>query len=164
MTASLEKARLKKVRVVQPTPLESPPSFDPPVEDLGTAAPSTSAYPDGAASQVEFDHGDHYGGHQATRFNSSAVDDQEMDLRNEYLYHQGRNVRSATSSAPGLPGPFLSPLIPSRRIWPRPSCVNSNNNEKASITGAGQDGKDPAGHRTCLDCLFPRHSDVCRSG
>jgi hypothetical protein len=110
MTASLEKARLKEVRVVQPTPLEPPPSFDPPAEDLGTAAPSPSAYPDGAASQVVFDHGDHYGGYQATRFNSSAVDDQEIDARNEYIYHQGRHVRSATSSAPGYPAHFLAPF------------------------------------------------------
>jgi hypothetical protein len=102
MTASLEKARLKEVRVVQPTPLEPPPSIDPPVEDLGTPAPSTSAY---------FDHGDRYGGYQSTHFNSSAVNDQELDAQNEYRYHQGRNVRSATSSAPGYPAHFSAPFF-----------------------------------------------------
>jgi hypothetical protein len=111
MTASLEKARLKEVQVVPPTPLEPPPSFEPPVEDLGTAAPSSSAYPDGAATQVDFDHGDRYGGYQSTRFNSTAVNDQELDAHNEYIYHQGKNVRSATSSAPGYPAHYSAPFF-----------------------------------------------------
>jgi hypothetical protein len=39
MTAELEKARLKDERpLVQPTPLEPPPRFEPPVGDLGTAS------------------------------------------------------------------------------------------------------------------------------
>jgi hypothetical protein len=111
MTASLEKARLKEVRVVQPTPLEPPPSFDQSAEDLGTAALSPSAYPDGAASQANFVHGDHYGGYQATTFNSSAVNDQELDARNEYHYQQGIHARSATSSAPGYPAQFSAPFF-----------------------------------------------------
>jgi hypothetical protein len=109
MTATLEKARLKEVRVVKPTPLEPPPSFEQPSGDLGTAAPSPSAYPDGTASQADFVHGDHYGGYQATAFNSSAVNDRELDARNEYHYQQGIHARSATSSAPGYPAQFSAP-------------------------------------------------------
>jgi hypothetical protein len=57
MTATLEKARLKEVRVVQPTPLETPPSIVQPPGDLGTAAPTPSAFPAGTATQG--DHRDH---------------------------------------------------------------------------------------------------------
>jgi hypothetical protein len=112
MTASLEKALLKEVRPVgQPKNLEPPPSFEPPAEDFGTAAPTSTAFPDGAAAQVDYDYGDRYGGVQSTRYNSTAVDDQEIDARNEYLYQQGRHVRSATSSAPGYPAHFSAPFF-----------------------------------------------------
>jgi hypothetical protein len=111
MTASLEKACLKEVRPVgKPTPLEPPPSFEPPVENLGTAAPTPTAFPDVAAAQVDYDYGDCYGGVQPTRYNSTTVDDQENDARADYLYHQGRHIRSATSSAPGYPAHFLAPF------------------------------------------------------
>jgi hypothetical protein len=94
MTASLEKARLKEVRpAVQPTPLE-PPSFEPPAKNLGTAAPT--AFPDAAAAQVNYNYGDRYGGVQPTRYNSTAVDDQENDARADYIYQQRRHVGSAT--------------------------------------------------------------------
>jgi hypothetical protein len=111
MTASLEKARLKEVRVVPPTHLEPPPSFEPPVEDLGTAAPSTSAFPDGTATQVDYNYGDRYGGYQSTCYNSTAVDDQEIDAWNEYIYHQGRHARLATLSAPGYPAHYPAPFF-----------------------------------------------------
>jgi hypothetical protein len=110
MTATLEKARLKEVRVVQPTPLEPPPSFDQPPGDLGTAAPSPSAFPDGMAAQDDFAHGDHYGGYQATAFNSSAVNDRELDARNEYHYQQGLHARAATSSVQGYPAQYSAPF------------------------------------------------------
>jgi hypothetical protein len=109
MTALLEKARLKEVRPVA-THLEPPPSFEPPAEDLGTAASTSSAFPDGAATQGDYDYGDRYGGVQSTRYNSTAVDDQENDARNEYLYHQGKHVHSATSSAPGYLAHFSAPF------------------------------------------------------
>jgi hypothetical protein len=38
------------------------------------------------------------------------VNDQELDGRNEYLYQQGRHIRSATSSAPGYPAHFSAPF------------------------------------------------------
>jgi hypothetical protein len=111
MTASLEKACLKEVRPVgQPTQLEPPPSFEPPVENLGIAAPTPTAFPDVAAAQVDYVYGDRYGGVQSTRYNSTAVDDQENDARNEYLYQQGRHICSATSSAPGYPAHFSAPF------------------------------------------------------
>jgi hypothetical protein len=111
MTASLEKAHLKEVHPVgQPTPLEPPPSFEPPVENLGTAAPTPTAFSDAAAAQVDYDYGDGYGGVQPTRYNSTAVDDQENDAWADYLYHQGRLVRSATLSAPGYPAYFSAPF------------------------------------------------------
>jgi hypothetical protein len=111
MTASLEKARLKEVRPpVQPTPLEPPPSFEPPVESLGTAAPTPTAFPDAAAAQVDYNYGDCHGGVQPMRYNSTAVDDQENNARADYIYQQGRHVRSATSSAPGYPAYFSAPF------------------------------------------------------
>jgi hypothetical protein len=116
MTASLEKARLKEVRpAAQPTPLEPPPSFEPPVGNLGTTAPPPTDFPEAAAAQADtdYDYGGRYGGVQPTRFNSSAVDNQEHDARADYLYQHGRHVRSATSSAPGYPAfnsaPFYDP-------------------------------------------------------
>jgi hypothetical protein len=164
MTASLEKARLKEVRPVQPTPLEPPPSFDLPVVDLGTAASTSTAVSDEAATQGDFDYGDRYGGVQSTRYNSTAVDDQENDARNEFLYQQGHHARSASSSALGyVPGPFLRPLLSSRRIWPRPSCVYGEH-ERDSIASAGPYGEDFGGHRARLGHLYPRHPVVCWSG
>jgi hypothetical protein len=80
MTASLEKARLKEVQPAQPTPLAPSPSVTPPVVDSGTAAPCPSAVP---KASHDYDYGDRYGGYQPTRFNSSAVDNEELDARNE---------------------------------------------------------------------------------
>jgi hypothetical protein len=83
MTAELEKARLKDDRPsVQPTPLELPQVFVPPVGDLGTAAPPYEDTSSNAAAASNvcpegYDYGDHYGGYQATRFNSSQLDDRE---------------------------------------------------------------------------------------
>jgi hypothetical protein len=110
MTASLEKARLKEVRpAAQPTPLE-PPSFEPPVESSGTAAPPPTDFPDTAAAQVDYDYRGRYGGVQPTRYNSTAMDDQENDARAKYIYQQGRHIRSATSSAPGYPAYYSVPF------------------------------------------------------
>jgi hypothetical protein len=103
MTAELEKARLKDEQpLVQPTPLEPPPHFEPPVGDLGTAAPPLNDYHsnEAAASDVGpdgYNYGGSYGGYQATRFNSSQLDDHECDARAEYNFHASRRV----SSAPG---------------------------------------------------------------
>jgi hypothetical protein len=109
MTGTLEKARLKEVRpAAQPTPLE-PPSFEPPVESLGTAAPPPTDFPDAAAAQVNYNYGGRYGGVQPTRFNSTAVDDQENDARAKYIYQQGRHIRSAILSAPGYLAYYSAP-------------------------------------------------------
>jgi hypothetical protein len=109
MTAALEKARLKEVRVVQSAPLEPPPSIDQPPGDLGTAAPTPSAFPAGTATQGY--HGDHYGGYVSTAFNSLAVNDREMDSRNEYYYQQGLYSRAATSSAQGYLAQYSAPFF-----------------------------------------------------
>jgi hypothetical protein len=111
MTAELEKAHLKDDRPsVQPTPLE-PPHFEPPVGDLGTAAPpyevssheaaASNAYPEG------YDYGGHYGGYQATRFNSTQLDDRECDAGAEYRYHQATRC---PTSAPGYVGAYSAPF------------------------------------------------------
>jgi hypothetical protein len=92
MTAELEKSRLKDDWLsVQPAPLEPPPHFEPPVGDLGTAAPpyvdnspheaaASNVYPEG------YDYGGRYSGYQATRFNSSLLDDCKCDARAGYNY------------------------------------------------------------------------------
>jgi hypothetical protein len=107
MTASLEKARLKDVHSAQPTPLTSSPSVVPPVVDSGTAAPCPSAVP---TAPQDYDYGDRYGGYQPTRFNSSAVDDQELDARNEWNYHQGYYPHRSASSAQGYPTRYSAPF------------------------------------------------------
>jgi hypothetical protein len=113
MTATLEKACLKEVRlVVQTVPLE-PPSFEPPVDDSGTAAPPPNDFSSKAvAANVEedYDYGGRYGGFQTTRFNSSLVNDQERDARADYIFHHSRRVRSATTSAPGYPESYSAPF------------------------------------------------------
>jgi hypothetical protein len=111
MTATLEKARLKEVQVVQPTPLKPLPSIVQPPGDLGTAAPTPSAFPAETATQGDSVHGDHYGGYLPTAFNSSAVSDRESDSRNEYHYQQGLYSRVATSSAQGYPAQYSAPFF-----------------------------------------------------
>jgi hypothetical protein len=71
-----------------------------PVEVPPTSVPSV----DGAsnaellgANPAGFEHGVRYGGHQATRFNSSLVDDDEADARTEWRYQ--RNRQSAQPAA-----------------------------------------------------------------
>jgi hypothetical protein len=108
MTASLEKPCLKEVRVVQPAPLATPHSSSQPPGGLGTAAPNPSAVPAGTASQGY--HGDHYGGYVPTAFNSSAVDDREVDSRNEYHYQQGLYTSRAASSSQGYPAHYSAPF------------------------------------------------------
>jgi hypothetical protein len=77
MTTELNR---KLPKSVQPAPLEPPQVFAPPVGNLGTAAPPYDASCNVVASSnvypVEgYDYGDRYGGYEATRFNSSQVDD-----------------------------------------------------------------------------------------
>jgi hypothetical protein len=108
MMAELEKARLKDERSsVQPTPLEPPPHFEPPVGDLGNSAPPLNDFPsnEAAASNVDldrYDYGGCYGGYQATRFNSSLLDDRECDARAEYIHH----ASGCIPSAPGYVGSY----------------------------------------------------------
>jgi hypothetical protein len=84
------KARLKSV---QPAPLEPPQVFAPPVGDLGTAAPPYEDAPSNmVASSNACPDGYDYGGYQATRFNSSQVDNRECDARVEYRYHQATHA------------------------------------------------------------------------
>jgi hypothetical protein len=103
MTAELEKARLKDERLsVQPIPLEPPPHFEPPVGDLGTAAPPLNDFSSDVAAASNVDRDGYYyrGGYQATRFNSSMLDDRECDARAEYIHHTTRLVPSAPGYAP----------------------------------------------------------------
>jgi hypothetical protein len=112
MTAELEKARFKdEWPSVQPIPLESPPHFELPVGDLGTAAPPLNDFSSNmaAASNVHpdgYDYGGRYGGYQATRFNSTMLDDRECDARAEYIHHATRRV----PSVPGYVGSYSSPF------------------------------------------------------
>jgi hypothetical protein len=105
MTAEFKKARLKDDRsLVQPSPLDQLSHFEPPVGDLGTAAPPHNNFSSdvAAASNVDpdgYDYGGRYGGYQATRFNSTLLDDRECDSRAEYIHHATRRVPSAPGYA-----------------------------------------------------------------
>jgi hypothetical protein len=77
----------------QHAPLEQSEVFAPPIRDLDTAAPTYDGTSNVVASSgvhpdESYDYGDRYGGYQATRYNSTQVDDQEADARANYRYHQ----------------------------------------------------------------------------
>jgi hypothetical protein len=42
-----------------------------------------------------YDYGDRYGGYQATRYNSTQVDDDEADAKADYRYHRYHQPASA---------------------------------------------------------------------
>jgi hypothetical protein len=73
---------------VQHAPLEQSEVFAPPVGDLDTATPTYNGTSNVVALSGVYDYGDRYGGYQATRYNSTQVDDQEADARADYWYHQ----------------------------------------------------------------------------
>jgi hypothetical protein len=115
MTAELEKARLKDDRPSDQPTLEPPQVFAPPVGDLGTAAPPYEDTSSNAAAASNvcpegYDYGDCYGGYQATRFNSTQLDDCECDARVEYRYHQAtRHPTSAPGYVDAYSAPFNDP-------------------------------------------------------
>jgi hypothetical protein len=95
---------------VQTAPLEQSTVFTPPVGDLGTAALPYDGPSNVAASSVDYpderyDYGDCYGGYQATRFNSTQVDDKEADAKADYRYHQYRHP----TPAPGYMDAYSEP-------------------------------------------------------
>jgi hypothetical protein len=98
MTATLEKARLKDERPsAQPLPLEPSPSFELPAEDSGTAAPPLNDFVSkAAAAHTDYDYGGRYGGYQATRFNSTLMNDQECDARAEYNFQASSRQNPAS--------------------------------------------------------------------
>jgi hypothetical protein len=95
---------------VQTEPLDQPATFTPPVGDWGTATPpyeepsnvatNTVVYPDQG-----YNYGAHYGGYQATRFNSSQVNNDEADAR-DYRYQQHHHP----TPAPGYVGAYSAPF------------------------------------------------------
>jgi hypothetical protein len=96
---------------VQPAPLDQFKVFMPPVGDLGTATPPYDASYNVAALSVVYpdegyDYGDRYGGYQATRFNSSQVDDQEANARADYRYH---HASRCPMPAPGFVDVYSAP-------------------------------------------------------
>jgi hypothetical protein len=78
------------------------------VGDSGTSAPPLNEYSSEVAAvpkvDMDYDYGGRYGGYQATRFNSTLLDDRECDSRAEYIHHATRRFPSApgyvTYSAP----------------------------------------------------------------
>jgi hypothetical protein len=111
MTATLEKARLKDQRPAdQSLPLDPPPYFEPPAEDLGTAAPPLNDFLfEAASANVDYDYGGRYGGFQPTCFNSTMVDDQEHDARADYNFHASRLVSSVPGYSASYSAPFYDP-------------------------------------------------------
>jgi hypothetical protein len=121
-----------------PVPVHSAPLIEDnvaPVEVQPTPAPTfdgMSNYPEG------YNYGARYGGYQATRFNSTLVNDEEADARVEWNYHQRQPLAQTAGymgaySAP-FPGPsarsqgFHAPyedLDRERAKCPRPSTVLS---------------------------------------
>jgi hypothetical protein len=60
-----------------------------------------------------YNYGDRYGGYQATRFNSSQVNDQEADARADYRYHRYHHP----AQAPGYSAPFIDPNARGRGLY-----------------------------------------------
>jgi hypothetical protein len=111
MQRELDKKLPKLNRVpVQTEPLKHSTTFMPPVGDLDNAAPpykepsnaatDTVVYPDEG-----YDYRDHYRSYQATRFNSTQVNDEEADTRAEYRYQQHHHP----TPAPGYVGAYSAP-------------------------------------------------------
>jgi hypothetical protein len=95
---------------VQTAPLEQSLTFTLPVGDLGTAAPPYEEPSNVASDKMVYpnkgyDYGDHYGGYQATRFNSTQVNDEEADTRAEYRYQQYHQP----TPVPGYVGAYSAP-------------------------------------------------------
>jgi hypothetical protein len=97
--------------LVQPAPLTQMEEFAP-VGVKVAAAPtfdgtsnleaSSGFYPDEG-----YDYGDRYGRFQATRYNSSQVNDDEADARADYRYHWYHQP----APAPGYMGAYSAPFI-----------------------------------------------------
>jgi hypothetical protein len=83
---------------------------------------SSGFYPDEG-----YDYGARYGGFQATRFNSSQVNDKEADARADFRYHRYRQ----TAQAPGYVGVYSAPFIdPSARG--RGFCASHDDSQRES--------------------------------
>jgi hypothetical protein len=101
----------KLPKSVQPAPLKLAKVFAPSVGNLGTPAPSFNASSKVAASSTAYsdegyDYGDRYGGYQATRYNSSQVDDREHDARADFCYQQANR---RPMPAPGYVDAYSAP-------------------------------------------------------
>jgi hypothetical protein len=162
----LENARLKDERPsVQPAPPEPPSHFEPPVGDLGTAAPPLNDFPsnEAAASNVcpdGYDYGGRYGGYQATRFNSLLLDDCKCDARAAYNHHASRRFPSVPGYVGSYSAPFTDPNAYGHLLcvqWRAPG-------REPSATGARPDAAHFGEHRACHECLLPLYPVVYRSG
>jgi hypothetical protein len=85
------------------TPVEGAPTTEPSFDGPSTSDPR-GVYPE------RYEHGERYGGRLPTRFNSSAVDDEEAATRAEWLYQSQRQASRMVTYG----GPYNHPL-PSAR-------------------------------------------------
>jgi hypothetical protein len=102
-------------------PVEVPPSTVPTVDGASNAE-LLGVNPEG------YDHGVCYGGHQATRFNSSLVDYDEADARTEWRYQ--RHHQSAQPAA--YAGPYTTAYPSARSSRFRASYDDSKRESQAS--------------------------------
>jgi hypothetical protein len=102
-------------------PVEVQPTTVPTVDGASNAE-SQGVNPEG------YDHGVRYGGHQATSFNSSLVDDNEAEARTEWRYH--RHCQSAQPAAYAGPYTTAYPSAQSSRF--RASFDDSQRESQAS--------------------------------
>jgi hypothetical protein len=84
----------------------------------------------GFYSDEGYDYGARYGGFQATRFNSSQVNDEEADARADFRYHRHRQSAQVTGYVGAYSAPFSDPSARSRSF--RASYDDSKKESQAS--------------------------------
>jgi hypothetical protein len=110
----------KLPKSVQPAPLEPAKVLATSVEDMGTPIPSFDAPSNVAASTAAYpdegyDYRDRYRGYQATRYNSSQVDDREHHARAKFRYQRLRpdtwtRIRRLTAILTHTAKAFVRPM------------------------------------------------------
>jgi hypothetical protein len=105
-----------------------------PVEVQSSSAPTfdgtSNIEPQGFYPDEGYDYGARYGGYQTTRFNSTLVNDDEVDARADFRYHQHRQSAQTAGYIGAYSAPFSDPSAQSRGF--RASFDDSKEESQAS--------------------------------